>query len=237
MPETKVIADPGFRLDAVVRRYLDLPKFLDFVHSRSLYFCRADCFADRLEGALFPDFRAAHDQAYTNGQVPESSDDFYLKGRTGSFVSCWSVGAKDNMALWQLYGGAKTSIVVTTTVRQLLHLATCWNEPVELRRVQYVDHRRVKTYVIGKYNDFLRFKNEAYSFENEARLLVTRLGDGWKHNPRGLRMPIEDLNAFVRSVVLPPEAEPWFCEAARALCAKFGLSCPVNSATLSKLPT
>jgi hypothetical protein len=133
----------------ILRRYIDLPKFLDLLHSRCLYLRRADGFIDRPEGELFPSLRASIDAAHSRGDSHENADDFYWKARTGSYVSCWAIGAKDNMALWQLYGGAKTCVAVTTTVGRLVRLALSWNEAAELRRVNYVDHRRVSNYVIG----------------------------------------------------------------------------------------
>lgn len=46
---------------------MDLPKkLLDLLHTKSLYFGRADDFVDRLEGALFPSFRKGIEQANAN---------------------------------------------------------------------------------------------------------------------------------------------------------------------------
>lgn len=50
----KVSVDKELKQPQVIRRYLDLPKLLDLLHSQCLYLRRADGFADRLEGALFP---------------------------------------------------------------------------------------------------------------------------------------------------------------------------------------
>lgn len=237
MTPIRVTTDTDLKESMIVRRYVELPKFLDLLHSKSLYLRRADGFTDRLEGALFPSLRAGMDAAHARGDSRENADDFYRKARTGSYVSCWSIGAKDNMALWQLYGGAKTCVAVTTTVGRLIRLALSWNETAELRRVDYVDHRRVSDYVIGSYTDVLKFKNEAFNYESELRLIVPRMGKGWKQNPVGLRLPIADLDTFIRSVVLAPEAEPWFIEAVSGLCAKYDLDVPIRQSALATLPT
>ena len=237
MPAARVEMDSDLKESMIVRRYIELPKFLDLLHSRCLYLRRADGFADRLEGALFPGLRASMDAAHTRGDSNENAADFYRKARTGSYVSCWAIGAKDNMALWQLYGGAKTCVAVTTTVGRLIRLAYSWNGTAELRRTDYVDHRRVSTYVIGRYTDVLKFKNEAFAYENELRLIVPRMGKRWKHNPMGLRLPIADLDTFIRSVVLAPEAEPWFIDAVSGLCAKYNLGSPIRQSILATLPT
>ena len=110
MEVAKITADPDIRQESILRRYMDLPKLLDLLHTRSLYFRRADGFSDRLEGALFPSFRKSLDEAFAQKQVPHDADYFYRRARVGNYVSCWTIGARDNMALWQLYGGLKTSI-------------------------------------------------------------------------------------------------------------------------------
>jgi hypothetical protein len=124
----QVHADVGLKDSLILRRYTALPQFLDLLHSRSLYLSRADGFPDRLEGALFPTLRKSLDDAHSRGESSENADLFYMKARMGSYVSCWTLGAKDNMALWQLYGDAKTNLVLTTTFGRLVRLALSWPE-------------------------------------------------------------------------------------------------------------
>jgi hypothetical protein len=231
-----VHVDPEIKRRQILRRYVDLPKFLDLLHSKRLYFRRADGFNDRLEGALFPSLRASIDEAHARGDTSESADDFYRKARSGSYVNCWAIGAKDSMALWQLYGGTKTCVAITTTVDRLIRLALSWND-ILVHKVQYVDHRRISSYAIGRYTDVLRFKNAAFAYEAELRIIVPRTSNDWQRNPSGLYMPIQKPSEFIRSVVLAPEAEPWFAEAVKDLCAKYGLSSPVRQSELATMPT
>jgi hypothetical protein len=95
-------ADVEINLKTTLRRYVDLPKLLDLLHSKSLYFRRADGFSDRLEGALFPCLRASIDENCKTGVFSIDSNEFYRKVREENFVSCWTIGAKDNMALGEL---------------------------------------------------------------------------------------------------------------------------------------
>lgn len=237
MSTHQVSMDTDLKESMILRRYMDIPKLLDLLHSRSLYLRRADGFSDRLEGALFASLRKSLDTAHARDDSTENADSFYMKARMGSYVSCWTIGARDNMALWQLYGGAKTSLVVTTTVGRLIRLALSWKETVIVNRVDYVDHRNVSTYVIGRYTDVLKYKSDAYAYENELRLIVPRMGKAWKRNPIGLRLSISDLDQFIRSIVLAPEAETWFVDAVKGLCEKYGLKAPIRRSTLAFLPT
>lgn len=236
MRPSNLTIDPGLSSKSIVRRYIDLPKLLDLLHTKSLYFRRADGFTDRLEGALFPSFRKALDEAFTQGKLPHNSDHFYRRARVGNYVCCWTIGARDNMALWQLYGGVKTSIAITSTIGQLIQCGVMWNRSTHLGKVRYVDHRHVNSYLIGNYADVLQYKSDAYKYENELRLIVPQQENGWESNPIGIRLTLPNLDELVRSVVLAPEADADFLAAVQDLCKRYGLKAPVRRSMLSLVP-
>jgi hypothetical protein len=233
----EVTTDPDIKLGANLRRYLDLPKFLHLLHSRSLYLRRADGFTDRFEGALTPVFRRALDDAHKKGEIDQNADYFYRRARAGNYVSCWTQGTTDNMALWQLYGGIKTSVAVNTTVERLIKVALTWKEQVLIHRVQYIDHTKNPDMVIGRYTDVLRYKNEAYQYENELRVLLPRQGSDWSANPMGIVLPVAKLSDLIASVVVAPEADEWFLDVIKDLCKKYQVSAPVRRSRLAYLPT
>jgi hypothetical protein len=236
MRPAPITADPEIRQESILRRYMDLPKLLDLLHTRSLYFRRADGFSDRLEGALFPSLRRSLDEAFGRKEVPHGADHFYRRARVGNYVSCWTVGARDNMALWQLYGGVKTSIAVTSTVGRLIECAFAWNRSTHLHKVKYVDHRRVRNYILGHFTDVLQYKSDAYKYERELRVVVPQQGDGWEQNPIGIWLALPSVDSLVRSVVVAPEADAKFLEAVRELCKRYGLKAPVRRSMLSLVP-
>ena len=237
MKLAQITADTDIRQVSILRRYMDLPKLLDLLHSSSLYFRRADGFADRLEGALFPTLRKSLDEAFARKETHHDADYYYRRARMGNYVSCWTIGGRDNMALWQLYGGVKTSIVVTSTVDRLIRCGHSWNRSMHLHKVRYVDHRRVRNYIIGRYTDVLQYKSDAYKYERELRIIVPQQEDGWETNPIGLRLALPSVDALVRSVVVAPEADPSFLEDVRELCKRYGLKAPVRRSMLSLVPT
>jgi hypothetical protein len=120
--DATVKVDPDLRAQVIVRRYLNLPKYLDLLRSATLYLRRADGFVDRFEGALTPLFHRSLNEEYAKGRIKHNADYVWHRAREGSYVSCWSLGAKDNMALWQLYGGGANSVAITSTLGRLIGL-------------------------------------------------------------------------------------------------------------------
>ncbi|MBT9539401.1 hypothetical protein [Thiobacillus sp.] len=232
----EVTTSPGLKLSGVLRRYMDLAKYIDLLRTESLYFRRADKFSDRFEGALTPVIRRSIDEAHRDGHTNENSETFYRRARVGSLVSCWSIGARDNMALWKLYGGAATSIAVTTMIERLLTVASTWPDLTYISKVRYINHFANPDMVIGHYTDPLEFKHEAYSYERELRILISRHRGDWERTPESIHLPIADLNSFVRSVVVGPEAPDWFYNLIVDITKRYGVNSPVRRSTLTNVP-
>ena len=219
----------------VLRRYMDLPKFLDLLYTKELYVRRADGFSDRLEGALFPLLRQGLDEFHREGTSEYTADEFYTRARRGNYVSCWNMSAKDSMALWQLYGGVKHSVVVTTTIEKLMKTAWYWERESHFAKVKYINHKTMDTFIFPEYKEILEYKNKAYKFESELRVIIPQQ-DTWESNKMGMRLPIKSINELIRSVVFSPEASDGFYEAIKDLCKKYGVSSPVNRSALYYVP-
>lgn len=233
--KAEVHRDTDLKDDTQLRRYLDLPKYIDLLRASSLYLRRADRFTDRFEGALTPAMRRAINSEPGEDCGPESADVFYRRCRMGTFVSCWTLGTKDSMALWQLYGGASTSVAINTTVRRLISVCLTWGELVGLHKVRYIDHFENPNMAFSRYSDPLQFKHEAYDFEREVRVLLLRQED-WERNPEGLQRSVPDLSALVTSVGVAPEAGAWFFELVQDVTQRYGLKVPVRMSALATLP-
>jgi hypothetical protein len=234
--EPTISRDTDLPLSRVVRRYLDLPKYIDLLRSQSLYFAQAATFPDRFEGALTPAFRRGINEAHKAGEIDYDADTYCLKSRAGVYASCWSLGAQDNMALWQLYGGASRAIAVTTTVAKLLRASLFWGENVIIHKVRYINHFSNPDMILGRYTDMFQYKHVAYSFEDEVRVLITRFDGKWEDNPRGIRMSIGSLRGFVRSIVVGPEADDWFFDLVKDVTRRYGMRGPVRRSKLTYLP-
>lgn len=230
MTEPIITSDPEIKATAVLRKYMDLSKLLDLLYSKSLYFRRADGFTDRLEGALFPSLRELIDESHINGNVKYDSDEFYRSAREDSYVSCWTIGARDNMALWQLYGGTKSSVVITTTLNKIVN-AIDWDRSTHIHKVKYVDHKKIKNYAIGAPREVLQYKSDAYIFEKELRIVVPHQDKD--NHTMGIRLPLTNINTLIRSVVIAPDADISFVEAVSDLCKRYELTAPIRRSKLS----
>jgi hypothetical protein len=234
MTEPIITSDPEIKSTAILRKYMDLSKLLDLLYSKDLYFRRADGFSDRLEGALFPSLRTLIDESHLKGDIKYNSDAFYRSAREDNYVSCWTFGARDNMALWQLYGDIKTSVAITTTLDRIVN-AFEWDRSIHIHKVKYVDHKKVKNYIIGAPREVLQYKSDAYVFEKELRIVASHQ-DKDEHS-MGVRMPLKDINNLIRSVVVAPDADISFVEAVSDLCKRYGLTAPIRRSKLSFVST
>jgi len=229
--------DHGIKTSAIVRRHLDLAKYLDLLVSRKMYFRRADKFSDKFEGVMPAGMRKA-----IMASGPKDSpawidpDTWDSRTRVGNYLNCWNLSSRDNMALWQLYGGASSSVVITSTVKQLVTTAIRWNRDVFIQKVQYIDHFKNPDMIVGHWHDLLRYKHEAYQFEEELRFVIPQQGQGWEANPVEIRLPVDDLNGLIRSVVVAPEAKPWFFDLIKDVTEKYGVTRPVHRSKLSFMP-
>jgi len=156
----------------ILRRYVDLPKLIDFLRTGELYLRQAARFEDLLEGTLPEQLRRSAKELIGDPSILEK------RNRERTYLSCWTVGRRDNMALWKLYGGATQSVAMTTTIKRMTKVAPSWGAygNVEIRKVRYVNFagRRLPNGVYGHGKDLFTLKHIAYSFEREVRVVLTR---------------------------------------------------------------
>ena len=220
---------------APLRRYLDLAKYIDLLRTSSLYFCRADRFSDKFEGVFTSGIRKKINEEHTQGSRIESADNIYQRSRMGTFVNCWTFGKTDNMALWQLYGGASNSVAINTTFQRLDDICRSWDKKIQIEKVRYIDHFENPNMIIETYTDSLKYKHKAYEFEREIRIMLPQQ-DNWESNPEGMLRKVLDLNSLVTSVVVAPEAGSWFYELVQDVTNRYGLKAEVRMSKLAALP-
>lgn len=242
MDQGKLVAyfDPELKGSRILRRYLDLPKLVDLLRTSKLYLRQASRFDDRLEGTL-PEAirRSAHELPdFVTRHGNPSAWEHKNKDRT--YLSCWTLGAKDNMALWKLYGGVTESVAITTTVDRLTTVAPSWGTygRVGVRKVRYINHAgRLPNGVYGFDESVFGLKHVAYSFEKEVRIVVTRPIPGKQDDvPSAIRVPV-NLDRVLRSIVVAPEADDWFFDLVLDIARRYHVAAPVRRSELTALLT
>jgi len=237
----KLAIDKTLRNDRVLRRYVDMSRYLLFLQSKSLYLCRADRFDDKFEGSFTPSVRAAICKAYLQNNINFTYEQFKRELRGSVYISCWTLGLDDNMALWRMYGNPQTTIAITTTVGQLRNALSAWSypssTPVSVARVKYIKPWRDPTINVVPYSNVFRYKVTAYSFEREVRVILDRHGPNFGASTKadGVLVPIA-LSKFIRSIVVSPLAPSSFLSQIEEVTSRYGVLSPVRRSKLSFAP-
>lgn len=242
MKEKKVQSDPDLDLGMHLMRYMDLPKFIDLIRTSRLYFSSAVHFDDILEGTLPESIRKAsvvhnkdHDNAEQSlGYEELCIQDFEYRNKIHNNICCWTIGNKDNMALWKIYGGSNCSVAISTNLEKVIESAFNWLDhgAVILKKVKYINHAgSIPDGIYSIDRNIFGYKHEAYSFENELRIVITR---GGLTKPASIRLPI-DLKYVISKINVAPEAGGWFYDLVVDLVEKYNLSIPVVKSDLSYL--
>ena len=207
-----------------LRRYMDLPKFLDLIVNKELYLRRIDGFSDRLEGAIPGGIRKLIDRSFENGHHQESANELQIRARTQYYASCWTLNSRDNIAMWQMYGGSLSkAISVTTTVSELCAVIEPEGGYSMITEVEYPDSEPTDSVMIQEAYDLLRYKNVAYKFEEEIRLIHKPITPSLSPNPDGIAVAIGNMASFLKAITLAPEADPRYRATIESICKNFGL--------------
>jgi len=231
--------DESLKEGNVLRRYLDMPRFISFLKSSSLYLCRSDLFPDKFEGSFTVSVKEAIGNAYKKNRIEYTYEKFKKELREGVFINCWSLGADDNMALWKLYGKTDDCVAITTTVAKLRTALGNFTGQgrLSLRKVEYIKHWKDPKIEVKPYSNVFKYKTVGYAFENEVRIILDRFDQTFEATSKdeGVALPV-NLGKFLRSVVVSPECSPWFKAVVQDIADKYGVICPIRNSSMSKQP-
>ncbi len=223
----------------VLWRYLDAAKFFDFIHQKTLFFCRGDQFEDKFEGAFTESLKHAIEKSYDDNKIDFTYDEFRKRLREHVFVNCWHKSIDDSMAMWSIYGRSSCSVAITTTVEQLKNALLEQQLPydISIERVEYVKHWRDPTLDIAPYSRVFAYKTKAYDFEKEVRVLIDRFAGEFEAEMPESGMAVKVSHAtLLRSIVVAPEAPVWFETLVREASAHYGILAPVRRSKLATDP-
>nr|AGU09991.1 hypothetical protein [uncultured organism] len=251
LASSHIVVEGQLRRDTVLWRYLDAAKLFDFFENSTLFFCRADRFSDKFEGAFTPTLRQQISDSYARGEIDYTYEHFKRRMRESVFINCWHRSQDDSAAMWALYGKSECAVALTTTVGQLADTlegtqdAHEEDHAIRIARVDYVKHwSDPKLDISPDYARIFTYKTKAYEYEKEVRVIIDRTG----RTPAppqstlrstllepGILVPI-DAVTLVRSIVIAPDAPPWFEKLVRQSALRYGIEAPVRRSKLATDP-
>jgi hypothetical protein len=159
--------------DQIVWRYLDFWKFEEMLKKSALYFRRADCFKDPLEGSLsIPEIHgtSASDKAFhsTYGTRPDYESRYRGQNIMKScvFVNCWHRNTRESERMWKEYTATAESVVITSSARALQRVLP---QTILVSPVKYIPQDFPRTEF--DHSSLFFYKDTSFTYERELRLL------------------------------------------------------------------
>jgi hypothetical protein len=224
-PEFKAIDD-----DKLLWRYLDLPRYIDLLIKKKIFFCRADRFEDPFEGK----FNKLSEEQFINNQGEKSGAsladflDEHAKKRMRTTVNCWHQNNDENYAMWQIYSRGDFGIAIQTNFKCLKESFEKTQSPIHIGKVNYFDESAESLPVDGEYAPFLNKRN-VYNYENEVRCCYTaeeakKENFDWEKTdePNGVFIDV-DLNKLIQKIYISPNSPKWFKDVVKDINLKYGM--------------
>lgn len=247
--------------DAILWRYMDLPKLLSLLEDKAIHFARVDQLADPFEGSVSePTLQPPDVFVDATGQnpVPLTDDDRrrwfkeigpqlsltreHMRKRT--WVCCWNHGGRESDALWQRYGDARSAIAVRTTFGRLVRsfgtdpLPPYTDGPCTPTPEQWVFVRPV-CYVDYRTERMplnllwpVVHKRLAFEYEHEIRTIISTPSDD---GPVGRLISVE-LDKLIEKIIVSPVAPGWFFELVKRVVGRYSSSFTVCQSELAVKP-
>jgi hypothetical protein len=238
--------------NTVVWRYWDLPKFLNLISARQLWFSRADLLGDQFEGS-FSAATIEHRKKKAEREAEELGIEVEIiqqaLDRLGSnadwlryftFISCWTRKEHEVMGLWQSY--VRGSGVATKTTFKALTDAMRTDERMHVTEVQYIDFAKEAMPDFNWLSPYV-YKRIQYSEESELRAIIPGrippeggpVDELVAQSPPGIPVPV-DLDVLLQEIRVYPGAPSWFHATIAAVAERFRLSCPVTASEVDGIP-
>jgi len=232
-------------------RYVDLPKFLDIVLFKRLWFAQVAALDDTFEGALGAKTRQddwrrwMHDfllNAVKNPppgyeknisdekaekqakQLLQDAEEALSIQKNNTYVNCWHIAHHESFLMWKVYASNRPESVCIKT--NLIKLRNCLEEQMKIGVVQYIDFNKNFPDV----NWPFLYKRAAFMQENEARVFV-RSNDSKK----GFYVNIEP-EILIDEVIVSPEAPGWLIDCIKHIIKLSEISIRFRVSNLNEEP-
>jgi hypothetical protein len=236
-------------------RFMDFTKFVSLLKTNSLFFTRADQFADPFEGAkgLLKNKKKwdkHHVEFFINActNLPDGikstksekeilNDAKRLLGQLDNigshqlketFINCWHENEYESEAMWKLYTSSLDQGIAIKTNYKKLYNSLNKNPSIHIGRINYIDFNNN----FAGINDSFWFKRKSFEHENEVRAIYQ---DRESKNENGKLIPI-DLNILIEKIYLSPTSQEWFKELVEDILLKYNLKWKINESSMKDKP-
>lgn len=223
-------------------RYMDLAKYISFLHTSSIRLTRADKFEDPYEG-LFNDCTIDVMRGLTKNfpQSLKKMREFACQledDKKQTFINCWHWNDKESAAMWKLYSSNDYCISIVSDGFELVRQLPVY---VAFTFVRYIDWDRDCFEAPGMSQAPYFHKRKEFAHENEVRVIYMqplheqRGGPKLDRKEEGLLIPIK-IRPLVKEVVLAPQTPGWVAEMVTETTRKFDYEVPIRTSSLLDTP-
>lgn len=222
--------------------------------SKSLYFTRADKFADPFEGAKgllknkkkwdthYLDFFTSACTNLPDGVKSNKTEKEILNDaqrllnqldKIGpsqlqrTFINCWHENDHESEAMWKLYTSTLNQGIAIRTTYHKLYRSLGKNPSIHIGRINYIDF----TNNFAGINDSFWFKRRSFEHEKEVRAIF----QDHKSNDLGKVIPV-DLNILIDKIYVSPTSEEWFKEMVDDILLKYGIKKKIGESSMKDKP-
>ncbi|WP_111600032.1 hypothetical protein [Chitinophaga skermanii] len=197
-------------------RYVDIHKFLSFLHNQSIMFSRMDTFEDVLEGMPVRFLIAQKSRVKEDDPlllIKENRQHAAIQQK--HFVSCWFIGFRESTAMWNLYSN-KDSVAIKLNPAYLLAAAAKSLVDIDAQmplssaysgKVQYVDLVQINTEVAYNVKHVGLRKDVGFESEKEFRLVISAKDHKNQFSQVPFKLPALKKAAF--DVICHPRMPKW----------------------------
>ncbi len=226
---------------------MDYAKFADLIKKSALYFCRIDCFYDKLEATQPEGGRQFARISENPWQVHEMqiTDKQLEIIRNLTFANCWHMNQQENPNMWENYvlAHGKDGIAIQTNFKRLSECFLTEKILTNLK-MKYVDYSKEHiSYFMPNYFDFLSIKDMEFEYENELRI-ITLEKEYPQFDPDEMDMSTKitfnnnkgelirvNLNVLIQNIYISPNATKQFKDSVSRLLEENKIKAPVISSS------
>jgi hypothetical protein len=235
-----------------VWRYMDFPKFVSLLDTKTLFFARADGFDDPFEGSYpqknVSSYRDYHDSLALPPDIRDklvnlmndNMSNFLRNLRRWTALNCWHLNDHESAAMWRLYLKSNDGIAIKTKYVSLRDSFKNTGEPIRIGKVHYIDYDHDIIGGTSLFSPFLHKRN-SFAHEREVRALVSKLpiseGLDLSHETitRGVIVEV-DLDLLIEIIHVAPQAPDWVRNVVESVVRRFGYKFEVKRSDMDRDP-